>query len=292
MPSAAPASARPTIPITRSASGASRRGRRARELVPVGKAYSGFTDEELLRLDRWIRKHTTEQFGPVRAVEPRMVLEIAFDAVFLEPPQVGRRHALPAHSPHPLGQARRRSRHARDGPAPDRQHRGFSRNGDTAGQHLITCSATRRAGHHVTSQLSAGAENADHPAGTSPSPRLRGERWGEGWPPVRTRSPHTSPASSPSPPPLDGECSRVGRVTTTAISLEHSVLPPPLTPPRKGKGNKAGENLFLSRGVKVPQKRPYGSCKRGPAPVPTRFPFSRMADLLEAGRPRQQDINA
>ena len=55
---------------------------RVRELVPVGKAYSGFTDEELIRLDRFVRTHTTEQFGPVRAVEPQMVLEIAFDAVF------------------------------------------------------------------------------------------------------------------------------------------------------------------------------------------------------------------
>jgi DNA ligase-1 len=57
-------------------------GKPARELVPVGKAYSGFTDEELQRLDRFVRNHTTEQFGPVRAVEPQMVLEIAFDAVF------------------------------------------------------------------------------------------------------------------------------------------------------------------------------------------------------------------
>ncbi len=52
------------------------------ELVPVGKAYSGFTDEELRRLDRFVRTHTTEQFGPVRAVEPKLVLEVAFDAVF------------------------------------------------------------------------------------------------------------------------------------------------------------------------------------------------------------------
>lgn len=51
------------------------------ELVPVGKAYSGFTDEELLRLDRWIRTNTVERFGPVRQVAPRLVLEIAFDAV-------------------------------------------------------------------------------------------------------------------------------------------------------------------------------------------------------------------
>jgi len=52
-----------------------------RELVPVGKAYSGFTDEELLRLDRFVRNSTTERFGPVRAVAPALVLEIAFDAV-------------------------------------------------------------------------------------------------------------------------------------------------------------------------------------------------------------------
>jgi DNA ligase-1 len=52
-----------------------------RQLVPVGKAYSGFTDEELLLLDRWIRDHTTESFGPVRAVEPGIVFEVAFDAV-------------------------------------------------------------------------------------------------------------------------------------------------------------------------------------------------------------------
>ena len=51
------------------------------ELVPVGKAYFGFTDEELLRLDRFIRAHTSERFGPVRAVEPSLVLEVAFDAV-------------------------------------------------------------------------------------------------------------------------------------------------------------------------------------------------------------------
>jgi len=53
----------------------------ARELVPVGKAYFGFTDEELVEIDRWVRSHTTESFGPVRAVEPGLVFEVAFDAV-------------------------------------------------------------------------------------------------------------------------------------------------------------------------------------------------------------------
>ncbi len=51
------------------------------ELVPVGKAYSGFTDEELLKIDRFVRHNTVERFGPVRAVKPELVLEIAFDAV-------------------------------------------------------------------------------------------------------------------------------------------------------------------------------------------------------------------
>jgi DNA ligase-1 len=51
------------------------------ELVPVGKAYFGFTDKELLEIDRWVRSHTVESFGPVRAVEPELVFEVAFDAV-------------------------------------------------------------------------------------------------------------------------------------------------------------------------------------------------------------------
>ncbi len=51
------------------------------ELVPVGKAYSGYTDEELIVLDRWIRNNTVERYGPVRAVRPALVLEVAFDAV-------------------------------------------------------------------------------------------------------------------------------------------------------------------------------------------------------------------
>ncbi|MDB5693261.1 MAG: cisplatin damage response ATP-dependent ligase [Alphaproteobacteria bacterium] len=51
------------------------------ELLPVGKAYFGFTDEELIWLDRWIRSHTVERFGPVREVEKSLVLEIAFDSI-------------------------------------------------------------------------------------------------------------------------------------------------------------------------------------------------------------------
>jgi DNA ligase-1 len=51
------------------------------ELVPVGKAYSGYTDAELAWLDRWIREHTIGRFGPVREVEKALVLEVAFDGV-------------------------------------------------------------------------------------------------------------------------------------------------------------------------------------------------------------------
>lgn len=50
-------------------------------LVPVGKAYFGFTDEELLELDRWIRTNTVNRFGPVLEVRPGLVLEVAFDSV-------------------------------------------------------------------------------------------------------------------------------------------------------------------------------------------------------------------
>ena len=57
------------------------RGETATKLVPVGKAYSGFTDEELRRLDKWVRDNTVNRFGPVREVAPGLVLEIAFDSV-------------------------------------------------------------------------------------------------------------------------------------------------------------------------------------------------------------------
>jgi DNA ligase 1 len=55
----------------------------AGELLPVGKAYFGFTDEELLWLDRFVRNNTVQRFGPVREVEKRLVLEVAFDSIHL-----------------------------------------------------------------------------------------------------------------------------------------------------------------------------------------------------------------
>jgi DNA ligase-1 len=51
------------------------------QLVPVAKAYSGLSNEEIAELDRWIRRHTTERFGPVRHVEPVQVFEIGFEAI-------------------------------------------------------------------------------------------------------------------------------------------------------------------------------------------------------------------
>ena len=51
------------------------------ELVPVAKAYSGLTNEEILEMDRWIRRHTVQRFGPVRHVEPIHVFELGFEAI-------------------------------------------------------------------------------------------------------------------------------------------------------------------------------------------------------------------
>jgi DNA ligase-1 len=55
----------------------------AGELLPVGKAYFGFTDEELMWLDRFVRTNTVQRFGPVREVEKSLVLEVAFDSIHL-----------------------------------------------------------------------------------------------------------------------------------------------------------------------------------------------------------------
>lgn len=51
------------------------------DLLPVGKAYSGFTDEELKKLDRHVRQNTVNRFGPVRETDRSLVLEVAFDSV-------------------------------------------------------------------------------------------------------------------------------------------------------------------------------------------------------------------
>jgi DNA ligase-1 len=51
------------------------------ELVPVAKAYSGLSNSEIAELDRWIRAHTVEKFGPVRSVEPSQVFELAYEGI-------------------------------------------------------------------------------------------------------------------------------------------------------------------------------------------------------------------
>ena len=51
------------------------------ELYPVGKAYSGFSDQELKWLDRFVRTNTLNRFGPVREVKKTLVVEVAFDSV-------------------------------------------------------------------------------------------------------------------------------------------------------------------------------------------------------------------
>lgn len=55
------------------------------ELTPVGKAYFGFTDEELKQLDKFVRDHTIDRFGPVRAVtatrDEGLVVEVAFEGL-------------------------------------------------------------------------------------------------------------------------------------------------------------------------------------------------------------------
>ena len=57
------------------------------QLLPIGKAYFGFTDEELKLLDNWIRNHKMQRFGPVQEVEKELVFEVAFDSA-----QISKRH--------------------------------------------------------------------------------------------------------------------------------------------------------------------------------------------------------
>jgi DNA ligase 1 len=61
------------------------RGEQGDELVPVGKAYFGFTDDELLQIDRFVRRNTVDRFGPVREVvherDEGLVLEVAFEGL-------------------------------------------------------------------------------------------------------------------------------------------------------------------------------------------------------------------
>jgi DNA ligase-1 len=53
----------------------------AGKLVPVAKAYSGLTDDEIRRVDAFVRRHTVEKFGPVRTVAPELVFELGFEGI-------------------------------------------------------------------------------------------------------------------------------------------------------------------------------------------------------------------
>jgi DNA ligase-1 len=55
------------------------------ELVPIAKAYSGLSNEEIGEMDRWIRRHTVERFGPVRHVAPVHVFELGFEGIARSP---------------------------------------------------------------------------------------------------------------------------------------------------------------------------------------------------------------
>lgn len=86
------------------------------QLVTFAKAYSGLNDAEITALDRWIRRHTTERFGPVRAVQPLQVFELAFEGlqrssrhksgIAVRFPRIARwRHDKPAHEADTLARA-------------------------------------------------------------------------------------------------------------------------------------------------------------------------------------------
>lgn len=82
------------------------------DLVPVGKAYFGFTDAELIELDRFVRKNTTQRFGPVRQLAPLLVVEVAFEGL----------NASPRHRSGLAMRFPRISRIRWDKPAPEADH--------------------------------------------------------------------------------------------------------------------------------------------------------------------------
>lgn len=55
------------------------------KLTPIAKAYSGLSDEEIAKLDNWIRRNTADRFGPVRSVKPMHVFELAFEGINASP---------------------------------------------------------------------------------------------------------------------------------------------------------------------------------------------------------------
>ena len=66
--------------------------------MPFAKAYSGLTNEEIAKVDAWVRRNTVEKFGPVRRVKPELVFELAFEGIQNESPaQVRDRGPVSAH---------------------------------------------------------------------------------------------------------------------------------------------------------------------------------------------------
>ena len=91
------------------------------DLVPFTKAYSGLTDAEFRQITAWVRRNTLERFGPVRAVKPEHVFEIAFEGIQRSPrhksgvalrfPRMARwRHDKPAAEANTLDDLRRHAR--------------------------------------------------------------------------------------------------------------------------------------------------------------------------------------
>ena len=98
------------------------------QLVPFAKAYSGLTDEEIRRVDAFVRRNTLEKFGPVRTVKPELVFELAFEGI-----QRSTRHKsgiavrFPADGPLADRQAAGGGGHAGDGAGADRGRGGVGR---------------------------------------------------------------------------------------------------------------------------------------------------------------------
>ena len=86
------------------------------KLVTICKAYSGLTDEELVEVDRYVRRVSKERFGPVYSVPPERVYEIGFEAIR---PLTATNPASRCASPHPAPAHRQNrcpGRHGRIGP--------------------------------------------------------------------------------------------------------------------------------------------------------------------------------
>ena len=102
------------------------------EIVPIGKAYFGFTDEELKQLDKWVRNNTRAGLRPgARGEKGAGVRGGLRQRAAIDPAQIRRGAALSAHQPHPLGQAGGRGGDAR-------------RHADFRGGHLMSSQSIER----------------------------------------------------------------------------------------------------------------------------------------------------